>query len=689
MVLAWFGRRMPLEELRAACGVSRDGSKASSILKAARAHGLTAKGLKAEPEHLEDLATPMIAFVNFCHFLVVEGIDRKRVHLNDPAQGRYSVSRDEFDEMFTGVVLVFERGSDFSAGDSRPSLIASLLRRTGGFRFAVSYVVLVSLALVIPGLALPVFARVFIDYVVVRSLDDWLWPVIIGMGLTAAARFILNQLRNWHLTRAETRLAIKGARELFDHILRLPIQFFGTRYAGEIASRLHLSDGLAHLLTGQLAQACLSLVAAVFFFAIMLLYSVPLSLGVLALALVNLLVLLAVSRAASDGYRKLSIQQGKLSGVGLSGLQDIETYKAAGTEELFFTRWTGLHAGIVSTHQAMAMKLTVLGAAPALVGALTTVLILVYGGREVMSGSMSIGSLVAFQTLTASFTAPMMAFMGLAASLQEVRSFTERIDDVLYQSPDPARTPEQGSDRAAALPDGALALEAATFGYLPLEPPLIESLSLAAKPGSRLALVGASGSGKSTVGRLLVGLFAPTSGQALLDDRPLTEWRADVRTSSLAYVDQNVVLFEGTVRENLTMWDETIPEQDMVAAAQDAMIHDVIAERPGGYSALIAEGGRNFSGGQRQRLEIARALTTNPRILVLDEATSALDTVSEAAIMENLRRRGCTLVIIAHRLSTIRDCDEIIVLERGRVLERGTHDALMASQGPYAHLIEA
>ncbi len=687
MVLAFHGRRATLEELRLACGVSRDGSKASSILKAARAYGLMAKGLKAEPEHLENLVLPVIVFVNFCHFLVVEAINGRRVHLNDPANGRYSVTRAEFDEMFTGVVLVFEPGSEFEKVDTRPSVAASLLRRTKGFRLAVSYVVLVSLLLVLPGIAVPAFSRAFIDYVVIRDLDDWLAPLIAGMALTAIARFLLNELRNWHLARAETRLAIHGAQELFGHILRLPIQFFGTRYAGEIASRLQLSDGLAHLLTGQLALAMLSLLTAGFFFAIMLLYSVPLSLIVLFLSLANVIVLLAISRQAASGYRKLSIQKGKLSGVGLSGIQDIESYKASGSEDLFFSRWTGLHAGIVQTNQAMSGKLALLGIAPPLITSITTAAILVLGGRAIMQGSMGIGSLVAFQTLAVSFTGPFIALIGLAASLQEVRSFTERIDDVLLQTPDRHFDKTASIKTNDRLPVGHVTLDAVSFGYLPLEPPLISKLDLDVKAGGSVALVGASGSGKSTVGRILAGLFSPSEGQLLLDGAPLASWPRSVLSSSLAYVDQSIVLFEGTVRENLTLWDRMVPDHEIIAAAHDALIHDVISERPGGYNAIIEEDGRNLSGGQRQRMEIARALVSNPRVLVLDEATSALDTLTEATIMENIKRRGCTLIIIAHRLSTIRECDEIVALDRGRVVERGTHMELMARHDYYANLV--
>lgn len=689
MILGYHGRRVPLEELRLVCGVSRDGSKASNLLKAARHYGLTAKGLKAEPEHIGELTLPLIAFVNFCHFIVVEGIGDTRVDLNDPANGRYSVTRQEFDDMFTGVALVFEPGPGFERRDTRPSVAASLIARMTGFRSAISFVVLVSLALVLPGLALPAFTRAFIDYVVVRDLDDWLAVIIAGMLATAIVRFLLKELEGWHLTRAETRLAIQSARDLFQHILRLPIPFFGARYAGEIASRLQLNDGLANLLTGRLAEAVLSLVSALFFFSIMCLYSVPLSLVILALSALNLLLLFSVSKQASEGYRKLSIQQGKLAGVALSGLQDVETYKAAGSESLFLSRLTGLHAAAVSTQQATNGRLVILNVAPALVSALITAAILVLGGREVMAGNMSLGSLVAFQTLAVSFIAPLTALMGLAASLQEVRSFTERIDDVLMQPVDKRTSSPSGDTALARLPRGAIALQNVAFGYLPLEAPLIGGLDLEARPGAQIALVGPSGSGKSTVGRLLAGVISPTAGRVLLDDAPLLEWPGPILSDALAYVDQTTVLFEGTIRENLTLWEATIPDADIIAAAQDAMIHEVISERPGGYDALVEENGRNFSGGQRQRLEIARALVTNPHVVVLDEATSALDTITEAEIMANLKRRGCTLVVIAHRLSTIRDSDEIIVLDRGQVVERGTHSELIQRHGTYAALIEA
>lgn len=687
MILATYRRFVPLETLRRDCGVSRDGSKASNILKAARAYGLEAKGLKAEPRHLESMRLPAIAFVDFCHFLVVEGFWRGKVYLNDPANGRRQVSMDEFDAMFTGVILTFRPTEDFEAADERPNVWAALAARAKGVRMAVVFVMLAGLALVLPGLAVPIMSRIFVDYVLVRGLEDWLIPLVAGLALTAVLRFILIELRDWALAQAETRLAVDGAREMFRHILRLPIAFFGVRYAGEIATRLSLSNGLASLLTDEVAEVALNFLAAAFFLILMIAYDPMIAAVVTAMSVLNLVAVLSAARVIRDGYRKLSIDGGKLAGVELSGLQDIETFKAAGAEDAFFARWSGLQANLVSAAQAMGQRLVLVQATPGLLSALTSTAVLTLGGWQVMNGEMTIGTLVAFQTLAASFTAPVLALTGLGAQLQEVRSFTERTDDLLRQPADPSLLDHaQEIDR---LPQGRIDVHGLSFGHMPLEPPLIDGFDLALPAGGSVAFVGASGSGKSTLGRLIAGLYSPSAGEVLIDGRPLEEWPRAALAGVVAYIDQDVVLFEGSIRDNLTLWDETAPEAQIVQAAHDAEIHEVIASRPGNYDSPVDESGRNFSGGQRQRLEIARALAANPRIIIMDEATSALDAATEAKVIENIRRRGATLVIVAHRLSTIRDCDEIIVLEQGEAVERGTHESLMADGARYAALIEA
>ena len=688
MVLGYFGRFAALDELRTLCGVSRDGAKASSLLKAARTFGLTAKGMKAEPSHLKDITGPMIAFVNFNHFLVVEGVSGDRVFINDPASGRRTETMEEFSDSFTGVVLCFEKGEDFKKGDTRPPLIPSLMRRMKGFGPAILFVFLAALALVIPGIIVPLFSQIFVDWVLVRALDDWLVPLLIGMAVTAAVRFILIRAQGMTMLRLKEAMTLATGRTLFWHMLRLPIGFFDQRFAGEIADRVRLNEGLVDLLTGDLATAALNVITASLFLAVMFFYHPLLALAVAALAAVNVLVLIASTRVLSERHRKLSIEHGKYMGARVAGLRDMETFKASGAEDMLFARWTGLFANYTNGAQGVARVQAWVSPMPGLVTTAITITVLIGGGYAVMLGQLTLGELVAFQSLSASFAAPVAALAGFGAELQQLRSFTQRLDDILEQDVDPAFAPDRPSvpDR---LPKGRVNIDHVSFGYAPLDPPLIRDLSLNLAPGSRVALVGASGSGKSTVGKLITGMVEAREGQVLVDGTPHAQWPRQALAARLAYVRQEVVLFAGSVRDNLTLWNPAIPETAMIAAAHDAQIHATISARPGGYDADIAEGGSNFSGGEKQRMEIARALATDPSIIVLDEATSALDPVTELKVMEAIRRRGTTCIVIAHRLSAIRDCDEIIVLDRGQVAERGTHDALMTAGGAYARLIEA
>ena len=692
MVLGRYGRHAPLDELRTLCGVSRDGSKASSLLRAARAFGMEAKGLKAEPHHLPGLTYPLIAFVNFNHFLVLEGATADRVWINDPANGRRVETMEAFEQGFTGVVLTFAPGPEFRRGDTRPGILRSLAGRFAGVTPALWFVGLASLALVIPGILVPVFSLIFVDYVLVRALDDWLVPLMIGMGLTALVRFVLLELQSQTLLRAGTEMTLRTADTLVARLLCLPISFFDQRFAGEIADRVGLNEDLAQLLTGELAAAAVNVLMALFFLAAMLLWYPPLALAVAALALVNVLVLVLSARAMSEKYRRLSIDQGKLMGARVAGLRDMETFKASGAEDMLFARWLGLQANVINGGQGLARLSALITPLPGLISAAIAAMVLIWGGFAIMDGEMTIGGLVAFQSLAASFAGPVAALAGFGAEVQQIRSHTQRLDDILVQQVDPRFSDAANTDLPEPddpLPRGAVELRAVSFGYAPLDPPLIEDLSLTLSPGSRIALVGASGSGKSTLGKLIGGLEQPRMGEVLIDGVAPLDWPREALAARLAYIRQEVMLFAGSVRENICLWDRTIAEADMIRAAHDAQIHDAISARPGGYDAPIAEGGGNFSGGERQRIEIARALATNPSVIILDEATSALDPVTELGVMEAIRRRGATCIVIAHRLSAIRDCDEIIVLDRGRVAERGRHQDLMASAGVYAALLEA
>lgn len=690
IILGYHRRIVPLEELRVRTGVSRDGSKASNLVRAARNYGLLAKGYKKEPGELADLPLPIIVFWNFTHFLVVEGVGRGRFYLNDPATGPRTVSEQEFDESYTGVVLVFAPGPEFEPGGVRRSLLTALRHRLHGFATLLSIALALSILLVVPGLALPVLIRAFVDHVLVRHSTSWIAPVLIGLAAIAVARGVLTWLQGASLLRLHTRLSTVTSRHFFAHLLRLPVEFYTQRYAGDISARVAINDRVAGLLSGDLAVNTLGALFVAFYAVLMVRYSLILATISIGVALLNIVVLRAISRRRVDANRRLGQDRGKLLGTGYAALQMIETVKASGAESDFFARWAGFQARVVNAGQALAVTTQVLALVPVLLSGLNTTTILVLGAALILSGHLTIGTLIAFQALALGFLGPIDQLVTLGSTVQEVEGDMNRLDDVLSYPADPqVPSLEESVSSTEARLRGEIELRALTFGYNRLEPPLIEDLNLALQPGSRVALVGGSGSGKSTVARLMCGLYEPWSGQVRLDGQTRAEVPRATITASLALVDQDINLFAGTVRENITLWDSSISLDDVVSAARDAHIHDDIMVRPGQYESALEERGRDLSGGQRQRLEIARALARNPTILVMDEATSALDPVTEDIVMENLRRRGCTCVIVAHRLSTIRDADEILVFDAGKVVQRGSHAELQSVPGPYSRLIQA
>lgn len=694
MILATYGRRVPLEELRVACGVSRDGSKASNVLKAARTYGLECKGFKKEPGDLHQMQGPMILHWNFNHFVVLEGFEKGRAFINDPGAGPTSVSLDEFDQAFTGVVLTFTPGAAFVRGGESRGVVRAVARRLPGSQLAIAFVVLAGLALVIPGIVAPAFQQVFVDKVIVTGLRTWVSPMLWLMGATALVHALLVLVQQHYLLRLETKLAVETSGRFLWHVLNLPVVFFTQRYAGDIGNRVAINDRVARLLGGDLATTALSTVVIVFYALLLLQYDVVLTLIGLATAALNIVALKVVERRRDDISRRLLQDRGKMMGTAMNGLQIIETLKSTGSESDFFSRWAGQQAKVANAFQQLQLTGAFLSIIPPLLLAINGALVLGIGGVRVMDGAMSIGALMAFQALMSAFISPVNRMVELAGSLQEVKGDLARLDDVLDAKRDPT-TVISMMPSSADVPDpemklsGDVVLRDVQFGYSRLDPPLIDGLSLTLQPGSRVALVGGSGCGKSTIARLIAGLHEPWSGEILFEGAPRQAHSRATMTASLAVVDQEISTFEDTIASNITLWDDTTTEADLIRAAGDACIHDDIAGRPGGYAAMMEEGGRNFSGGQRQRLEIARALVGNPSILVLDEATSALDPLTEQKIDANLRRRGCTCVIVAHRLSTIRDCDEIIVLDRGKIVQRGTHDALLAVEGHYRDLIAA
>lgn len=532
----------------------------------------------------------------------------------------------------------------------------------------------------------PIFSRLFMDHILSRHNPQWLIPLLAAMALTLAFQFVVNVIQGIHWLKIEGKLAVEANASFMWHVLRLPVSFFAQRYIGDIASRQTSNEQIAATLIGQLAPIFLNLVLLLAYLAIMIQYSPVLAVVGVTTSILYLVSMRLVSKRRLDLSRVTLRDGGRLMGATMSGFEIIETIKASGAEGSFFQRWAGYFASysnaLVQFNQANQFYSLI----PPLLQQGSNIIILVMGVYLILDGSFTIGMLLAFQGFTASFLSPVQQLVGASQSFIEMRSQMERVEDVFNYQPD-----VEEEDPSLTLPlerlRGGVELRGITFGYNKTAPPLIEDFSLTVKPGGSIALVGSSGSGKSTVGKLIAGLYKPWSGQVLFDGIPREQVPRQVLTASIAVVDQDIALFEDTIFNNLTLWDKSIDEATVIEACKDAQIHEDIMGRPGGYAHVIKEGGKNFSGGQRQRLEIARALAQRPTILILDEATSALDTKTEHLIMEAVKAKGISLIIIAHRLSTIRDCDEIIVLDQGQVVERGTHEELLKLGGKYSALV--
>ncbi|MEA5463506.1 NHLP family bacteriocin export ABC transporter peptidase/permease/ATPase subunit [Leptothoe sp. PORK10 BA2] len=696
MVLGYYGRYVPLAELRHACGVSRDGVTAANVLKAARTYGLEAKGFKKSLDSLEQLKPPFIVFWHFNHFLVVDGFEAKHVRLNDPATGPRRVTREEFDQGYTGIALTFSPTDTFERGGVKPNVVGSLVRRLSGSLGALLYCTLAGFLLVLPSLALPAFSRIYIDNILLAKRLDWLPYVLLGIALIVLVQGILTMLQLRFLRALKIKLAVGMASRFVWHVLQLPVGFYAQRFAGEISGRISLNDSVASVLSGRLTTTIISAVMIVFYAIAMLQYDIPLTLIVISFAIINVGVLQWVSRQRKDANLRLVQEYGKASGIAVAGLQGMETLKAGGLESDFFARWAGYQTKAVNAQQSLGLANRVIGLLPSLLSTLAALSLLIIGGLRIIRGELTIGMLVAFQLLMYSFQGPVNALVQFAGTLQTLQGNLDRLDDVLENETDLAfchHCKHNVSDEEEAARNhrlsGAMEIRHLSFGYSPLDAPLIDDFNLTIKPGQRIALVGGSGSGKSTLARVIAGLYQPRSGDVCFDGKPRQEISQATLTNSIAMVEQDILLFAGSVRDNLTLWDNTVSDQDLKQACRDAAIEDAILAMPYGYDATLLEGGQNLSGGQRQRLEIARALVGNPSILIMDEATSALDTETEKIIDQNLRRRGCTCIIVAHRLSTIRDADEIIVLERGKVVQRGNHDQLWQEEGHYGDLIRS
>lgn len=688
MVFAYFGKYFPLEKMRIETGVSRDGCNAGNIMRAAKKYGFECHGYRKEPEDLKKLTPPCIIHWNFNHFVVFEGFKGKYAYINDPAMGRRKLTMEELDDSFTGIVLTFKPTPSFQKEKKPKTLVQFVKSRLQGQYGVLGKLLFTGLLLVFPGLLLPVLSQVFMDDVLVAGNTDWFGKLILFMAAAILLQVVLTLYRDAVLVRLQKKMVLLSARNFLSCLFRLPISFFDQRYVGDLAGRVSNNARVSDFLAGDLAETVLNIFVAVFYLILLLVYSPLLTAIALGSVIINIIVMKVTSGQISSTSVKLQQDSGKLAGAVCAGLSITSTLKASGAETEYTGRILGYHAKTIELEQNLSRLQTILNAIPDAVKMLADVLLLLVGGSLVINGKMTIGMLVAFTGLFGSFSEPIDKLVGFAKNIQTTKADINRVEDILKYTAD-----EKFDDTISKRPmstklEGSVEMQNIAFGYSRLKPPIVSDFNVKIPCGSSVAFVGASGCGKSTVSKVVSGLYTPWEGELLFDGVPSKEIPNEVISASVSTVSQNITLFSGTVRDNLTMWNSNISESDMIAAAKDACIHDVISQKPGGYDYHLSEGASNLSGGQRQRLEIARALATNPTILVMDEATSALDPVIEKQIVDNIKRRGCTCVIVAHRLSAIRDCDEILVLKKGKIAQRGTHEELAAVDGHYRNFIQ-
>ncbi|MCR5833984.1 MAG: NHLP family bacteriocin export ABC transporter peptidase/permease/ATPase subunit [Selenomonadaceae bacterium] len=693
MILSHYNLWIPLEKLRQECGVNRDGSKASCVIRAARNRGCDANGYRWSADRLKELMTfPLIIHWEFNHFVVLEGIDGDTVYLNDPAMGRRTVKWEDFRTSYTGVALNIVPNENFKPEGQRYNIFVDVAKKLADDKWAVLFIILLNLGMIIPGLASPVFSQIFLDDILTKKHPDWMFNFCLAMTFSFIISGVMTWLQAVILTRWQRKLTLADSAKFFWHLLRLPIQFFHQRFAGEVASRVSFNESIASVLSGPAATAILSFLVAVFYLLLMLQYSVTLTLIGILFSSIDFILFFALRRNLIDLNMKIQQDAGKEYGTMMNGLMMIETIKANGNEADFFAKWAGYRAKVLKGSQDVALWSMTATIVPTLLSGINGALILTIGGFNIMDGLLTAGMFTAFQSLMGSFQAPVGQLLGLGSTLQTTEMQMQRLNDVRRYEIDTLNcaeeeTPEKNFKATARL-NGELELKDIDFGYSPLEKPLLNKFSLHLKPGHWVAVVGASGSGKSTVAKVVTGIYEEWRGEVRFDGKLRRELPRAVIVNSMSAVDQDVFQITGTVAQNLSLFDDSVSRNDILQAAKDACIHDEIMQLDKGYESEVSEGGFNFSGGQRQRLEIARALANNPSLLVLDEATSALDPITEQIVLDNIRRRGCSCLIVAHRLSTIRDCDEIIVLEKGNVVERGTHREMIRHDGAYRRLIE-
>lgn len=662
IVLAYYGRYIPLEKLRIECGVSRDGCNAVIMLQAARKHGLRAQGAKFERlEELQQVRAPAILFWEFNHFVVWEGMKGEKVYINDPASGPRVLDETQFNKSFTGVALVLEPTPEFTRCGIPPSLFSGLRRRTRGMATEIKFILLASIILTVPNLLVIAFTKVFIDCILLENITSWQIPFLTLFVLNIAAVGLITWLQTYYLLLSKVKLLMVGSIRLLWHVICLPVNFFQQRFTGDIIERISANDRIAHLLSSELMSALTGLVTLVIYGFILLLMSWQLALIAFVVTACNYLVYRLIARQYADINFNFLQKNSKLLGFSMIGLYLIEDLKANGREDDFFQRWSGLHAEIISLQQKQSILTQVLTVVPFWLQTITVVVILCYGSFLIINSVITIGTLVAFQLLLTQFTAPIQAILALGNDVQKIKGDLFRQDDILNYEVDQRLLKQQSNTVLSP----SICLDNVSFSYSPLKP-MLEGLNISIKAGETFAVMGKSGEGKSTIAKLIAGLYQPQTGTIFIGGIPMHEIDAASLANQLSYVDQDVFLYAGTVRENITLWKKNIPDEAIEKALQDACLFEVIQAR-GGLDCKVLENGINFSGGQRQRIEIARALAQNPALLILDEATSNLDVETEQTILENIKKRNCTTMIVTHRKTALQGCDSIYILEKGQL----------------------
>ena len=689
MVMAYYGKWVPLEQVRLDCGVSRDGSNARNMLVAARSYGFEAQGFRCETAALRDgIELPCIIHWNFNHFVVLDGFRGNYAWINDPARGEVKVPLEEFDRAFTGVCLQIVPGEDFEPSGKRKSTLAFARSRLKGAGAAVAFVLLSTVIGYLFGIINPAFSRFFMDRLLTGENRELLYPFLLLMIAMGLAQVIVSWVQAVYSLKINGKVAIVGSSEFMWKVLRMPTEFFSQRLAGDILQRQGTNASIASTLVNTLTPLLLNTLMMIVYLVVMLRCSVLLTVVGLVTIVLNLLVSQLISAKRVNITRVQLRDAGKLSAATVSGIQMVETIKSSGAENGYFQKWAGYQASVNAQSVRFARLNQILGMIPSALSAIADALVLILGVLLAMQGKFTLGMIMLFQGFLNSFMSPAMMIISAGQSLQEMRTEMERVEDVMQYPTDPhfSDAPLSEDEDYSKL-SGEVEIKDISFGYSRLGQPLIRDFSMHIRPGSRVAFVGPSGCGKSTLSKLISGLYRPWSGEILFDGKPIESIDRSVFTGSVAVVDQDIVLFEDTIAGNIKMWDESIEDFEMILAARDAQIYDDIMARDGGFYGTLTEGGKDLSGGQRQRLEIARVLAQDPSIIIMDEATSALDAKTEFELVKAVKDRGITCIVIAHRLSTIRDCDEIIVLDHGQVVERGTHEELMARGGAYTELI--